>query len=270
MIDLKPKSYTVKSNDNLDRIAQNLGYKSWAVIYNSRFNQNFRIKRPNPNIIKPGDTIFLPPLSRDLIESLNKRIDILNKAKKEYLNTMDNLSNSSKENLEEIVRHGKIIDASATVLTLIADLSSIVKKGADAMKAIAEKEKELIKEITDDVLNLAYDPIAEVGLEAYAEKSSLNNNIVTAVSQIIVQGFLNMKSPSFWSNTIAGLVNGKSWQDAVTETPEVVQKEIENRINQNKMRVVSDIDNKINNYKRLITKLSGMIDRPLPIVDKFI
>ncbi|HTS29977.1 MAG TPA: LysM peptidoglycan-binding domain-containing protein [Bryobacteraceae bacterium] len=55
-----PNTYVVKKGDTLSGIAQKTGYKSWRDIYFSADNQAFRTKRPNPNLILPGDTLVLP------------------------------------------------------------------------------------------------------------------------------------------------------------------------------------------------------------------
>jgi LysM domain len=52
--------YTVKSGDTLSSIAQKQGIRSWQEIYNHPDNAAFRIKRPNPNLIYPGDVVMLP------------------------------------------------------------------------------------------------------------------------------------------------------------------------------------------------------------------
>lgn len=53
-------TYVVKAGDTLSGIAQTKGYKSWRDIYFHPDNQVFRTKRPNPNLIFPGDTLVLP------------------------------------------------------------------------------------------------------------------------------------------------------------------------------------------------------------------
>jgi hypothetical protein len=54
------KTYIVKAGDTLSGIAQTNGYKSWRDIYFHPDNQAFQTKRPNPNLIFPGDTLVLP------------------------------------------------------------------------------------------------------------------------------------------------------------------------------------------------------------------
>jgi len=52
--------YTVKSGDNLSLIAQQHGLKSWRDIYDHPDNAAFRLKRPDPNRIFPGDVVMIP------------------------------------------------------------------------------------------------------------------------------------------------------------------------------------------------------------------
>jgi len=54
--------YTVQLGDTLSRIAVRHGLPSWRMIYNSPDNAEFRRKRPNPNLIQPGDVLILPDL----------------------------------------------------------------------------------------------------------------------------------------------------------------------------------------------------------------
>jgi hypothetical protein len=53
-------AYTVQKGDNLSLIAKRHGLKSWQEIYNDAENAEFRRKRPNPNLIFPGDVVIIP------------------------------------------------------------------------------------------------------------------------------------------------------------------------------------------------------------------
>ncbi|WP_170303843.1 LysM peptidoglycan-binding domain-containing protein [Reyranella soli] len=53
-------TYTVKQGDNLSSIARKHGLPSWQTIYNDPANASFRAKRPNPNLIFPGDVLVIP------------------------------------------------------------------------------------------------------------------------------------------------------------------------------------------------------------------
>ena len=52
--------YTVKKGDSLSSIARTHGVRSWQELYNHPDNAAFRSKRPNPNLIYPGDVVMIP------------------------------------------------------------------------------------------------------------------------------------------------------------------------------------------------------------------
>lgn len=52
--------YTVVQGDCLSAIAHQFGFADWRTIYNHGNNAEFRRLRPNPNLIFPGDELFIP------------------------------------------------------------------------------------------------------------------------------------------------------------------------------------------------------------------
>lgn len=52
--------YTVKAGDYLSKIAKEQGFADWRTVYNHPQNADFKRRRPNPNLIYPGDQIFIP------------------------------------------------------------------------------------------------------------------------------------------------------------------------------------------------------------------
>ncbi len=52
--------YTVVQGDCLSSIALAHGFADWRTIYNHDNNAEFRRLRPNPNLIYPGDQVFIP------------------------------------------------------------------------------------------------------------------------------------------------------------------------------------------------------------------
>jgi hypothetical protein len=52
--------YIVVAGDNLSRIAASHGIRYWQNIYLATENETFRITRTNPDMIFPGDRIFIP------------------------------------------------------------------------------------------------------------------------------------------------------------------------------------------------------------------
>lgn len=55
-----PGQHIVKRGENLSIIARNHGLSSWRRIYEAPENAEFRKKRPNPNLIQPGDELVIP------------------------------------------------------------------------------------------------------------------------------------------------------------------------------------------------------------------
>jgi len=56
--------YRVRKGDCLSSIANAYGFADYQTIYQRPENAEFRQKRPNPNIICPGDVLFIPDLEK--------------------------------------------------------------------------------------------------------------------------------------------------------------------------------------------------------------
>jgi hypothetical protein len=63
--------YTVVAGDNLWRIARRHRVRRWRNIYFATENNRFRIRRPSPHAIRPGDVIEIP--SRESIAPMERR-----------------------------------------------------------------------------------------------------------------------------------------------------------------------------------------------------
>jgi N-acetylmuramoyl-L-alanine amidase len=55
-----PTYYTVEQGDCLSSLAETFGLADWQTIYNDPNNAELRNLRPNPNVLLPGDTIYIP------------------------------------------------------------------------------------------------------------------------------------------------------------------------------------------------------------------
>ncbi len=56
-------THTVEQGENLVLIAKKHKISDWREIYNHPENASFREKRPNPNILMPGDEIYIPDVA---------------------------------------------------------------------------------------------------------------------------------------------------------------------------------------------------------------
>lgn len=52
--------HTVKQGEYLALIAKNTGFRNWRTIYDHPKNSDLRTKRPNPNVLFPGDQVYIP------------------------------------------------------------------------------------------------------------------------------------------------------------------------------------------------------------------
>ncbi len=54
------KEHVVKQGETLSGIAREHGFADWRLVYNHASNAELRKKRPDPNVLYPGDKIQLP------------------------------------------------------------------------------------------------------------------------------------------------------------------------------------------------------------------
>ena len=52
--------HTVQQGESLSSIAHQYGFRDYKLVYNHPDNAGFRRKRPNPNLIYPGDVLTIP------------------------------------------------------------------------------------------------------------------------------------------------------------------------------------------------------------------
>ena len=57
--------YEVKQGENLDLIALRFGFKDHTDIYDHPNNTDFKAQRPNPDILFPGDQVFIPRRAKE-------------------------------------------------------------------------------------------------------------------------------------------------------------------------------------------------------------
>jgi hypothetical protein len=60
--------HTVEQGEHLSTLAIKYGFYDWRTIYNDPKNAKFRKKRPNPNILCPGDQIYIPDKAPKSVE----------------------------------------------------------------------------------------------------------------------------------------------------------------------------------------------------------
>jgi hypothetical protein len=54
--------YTVRQGDHLTRIAISCGFADWSPVWNAPENADLRSKRTSPDVLMPGDSLYVPDL----------------------------------------------------------------------------------------------------------------------------------------------------------------------------------------------------------------
>ena len=65
--------HTIQQGECLSSIAAAYRFPDWRIVYNHASNADFRALRPNPNIILPGDQLFIPDLRLKQIDKPTDR-----------------------------------------------------------------------------------------------------------------------------------------------------------------------------------------------------
>lgn len=66
-------TYIVKDGDCLTSIAGNHGFSDPRVIYAHPNNAGFRVRCPNPNVLLPGETLFIPERRQSEVDCATER-----------------------------------------------------------------------------------------------------------------------------------------------------------------------------------------------------
>ena len=59
---MAPKKHVVKQGEGIGKIAKSHGFYEWEPIWNDPANNDLRDKRKNPNVLWPGDILFIPEI----------------------------------------------------------------------------------------------------------------------------------------------------------------------------------------------------------------
>jgi hypothetical protein len=63
-----PTTHRVRQGECLSSIAAHHGFSDWRLIYDDPANAALREKRPNPNVLHPGDEIVIPDKERKYVK----------------------------------------------------------------------------------------------------------------------------------------------------------------------------------------------------------
>lgn len=270
VVPLVAQTYSVKSGDNLDAIAKAHGYRDWQVIYKSKCNARLRALRPNPNLIKPGDLVALPPRAADIRATLQKRLERLRAARVEAEQLFDSLDRELDADFRKVETTGTTVDAAADVLKVLVGLSKLCWKGYKTLEMGAEELTKANKELAKEALDMAKDPLETLVLKTFAGQLDQPQtvqlmNSVWLFSSTVVRAWLDITSPSYWAGVIAELRQGSSFRTAVTRRPADVKATASARLAEVRRTALQQIDAKLRDTERLLSACRTEISTPLPL-----
>lgn len=93
--------YEVVQGDYLSKIARKFGFSDWRTIWNHASNADLRTKRKSPNILYPGDRIFIPDReTREESKSTDRRHPFIRKGTRlKLVLVLENLYAKPRANL---------------------------------------------------------------------------------------------------------------------------------------------------------------------------
>jgi N-acetylmuramoyl-L-alanine amidase len=62
------RAHVVKPGESLARIAMNHGFRDWRTVYDHADNAELKAKRPNPDLLHPGDRVAIPDREVKVVE----------------------------------------------------------------------------------------------------------------------------------------------------------------------------------------------------------
>jgi N-acetylmuramoyl-L-alanine amidase len=95
-----PRKHVVQRHDCLVSIARHFGFVDYRDIYEDALNEDFRLQRPDPNVIFPGDVIMIPDPRPKTVDCVTNQLhSFIVKRPKRLLNLR--LIDSSKRPLKD-------------------------------------------------------------------------------------------------------------------------------------------------------------------------
>jgi len=267
---LQPKMYLVRQGDNLDSIARTNGYRDWQVIYNSKCNERLRLARKDPNLIKAGDLVMLPPRAADIRASLQARLDRLRGLRKETESLFDQIQRELDAGFKQVERVGTSVDVANDVLNIFKGLSTMCWRGYKTLEMGAEDLARANKELAKDALDMPKEQLETLTLKTFADKLDSPQtvqvmNSVWLFSAVLVRSWLDITSPSYWAGVVAELNQGSSVRVAVTRRPAEIFSTATQKLAENRKKALEQIDVKVRDTERLLNACKGPISVPLPM-----
>lgn len=269
VISLSARQYIVRNGDNLDSIAKANGYRDWQVIYRSRCNDRLRALRPNPNQIKAGDVVMIPPRAADIRQTLRTRLDRLKAARKDTEALFDDIQGSLNGEFKKLERVATTVDTAKDVFLIFQGLGKMCWKGYKSLEMGAEELTKANKELAKEALNMPKDQFEDLTLKSFAEQQDhpqtvrlMNSPWMFSVA--IVRAWLDITSPSYWAGVGAEVLSG-NYRTALKRRPSDIFAEASTKLADTRRKALAQLDAKIRETEQLMSAYKGDVAFPLPM-----
>jgi hypothetical protein len=268
LVPLQSKSYIVKPGDNLDSIARANGYRSWEIIYKSKCNQRLRLTRLNPNLIKVGDVVALPPRAADIMATLQTRLERLRATRLDAESLFAQMLRELDAEFKKLELVAAGVDTANDVVNILRGVGKMCYQGYRALDKGAEELSRANKELAKEALDLPKEQLETLTLKTFAEQLDQPEtvkltNTLWVFSAIVVQSWLDITSPSYWAGAIAELQQGSSIRTALTRRPAEVYLTARANLVETRRKALEQIDGKLRDTERLVNACRGEICSPL-------
>jgi hypothetical protein len=256
MQSLTARQYTIRTGDSLSSLARQFGFSDYRDIYFCKSNDAFRALRPNPDQIRAGDRIFIPPNPEEVRVVMQQRLSNLVKLQHETEALFRQIETDLDSNTRQFESLSERVEVAAALSTIFVGLGKIVYKGIGAMKlsgaALAHANEHLARE----TIGFAFDPLRDPLLKGAAQQIGVNDGIAWALGKATIEAFVNMQSPAFWAGVRINLKEGKSWSEAVTINPKDALEEATKRVEAQRRATILNLDQRIEETQRYLGALS--------------
>ena len=257
MRSLDAKVYTVRPGETLSSIARQFGFSTWRDIYYNPANPSLRARRPDPDQLRPGDQIMIPPSPQAIRQVLQERLASLMRLRQDSDTLYRQLEDELDSNLQHYKSVASAVDVAGTLAQVFTGLAGIAAKGWAATKLTGPALDAANKELAKQGLEFAIDPLKEPALWLAANKLGASHGIVSVIGKLAIEAFLDIQRPSWWAGVVGELQDGKSWSRAVNSNPEEQIQATRDRIEQQRIYILSQIDSRINETRALLNAVSG-------------
>jgi hypothetical protein len=242
------RQHIVLPHETLSGIGAKYGFRDWTLIFRAACNTELRKLRSRPEMIRPGDRLFIPPNPVEIRALLHRQLHELRKQRAETVSLFSNLDSGLQRGYEEYDRNARAIEVIAAV---VGSLAVMISKGLQAINLTGAALEKINKDLTHAALELGYGTAFDV---AIADKLPDIFAVGAPLADLgpLIDAASDITSPTFWARVLSELWNGSGWARAVSTSPEDTLQTLRSRARAQRDERIRDLDAIIKRTERRI------------------